>query len=393
VLRGYASPTRTTTHDPAWVAHLARLGYEIPARFWDLYAQQEGYPGAEGRGSTFAPGRIPAEHSETAFLTDSVLAHLRSWRPPAPDASPGWFVHASYLRPHPPFVAPEGYHDRYDPADVAPPVRHDDIESEMAQHPFLASSLRLGIVRAPDSDVELRQTAATYYGLMSQVDDELGRLFDGLRASGQWDDTLVVVTADHGEQMGDHWMMGKLGWFEQSYRIPLLVRDPRGEADGTRGTVVHEFTENVDLMPTVLDWLGLEELPVQCDGRTLLPFLTEGTAPPEWRTEAHWEFDFRNPWHPAQLARLGLRMEHSVLGVVRSRTHKYVHFPTLPPVLYDLGDDPHELSDRAGDPALAATRLDLVERMLSWRMVNDERTLTGTQVGTLGVRVANDRLR
>lgn len=393
VLSGFSSTSPVTEHDPAWVRFLAAEGYDVPERFWDLYAQVDDHPGAADRGSTWAPMRLPAEHTETAFLTDSVIAHLRARRATTPDSAPGWFVHASYLRPHPPFVAPEGYHDLFDPADVPAPVRHPSLAEEAAVHPWLAMVLKLSIVAAPDDELERRQTAATYYGLMKLVDDQLGRLFAHLRATDQWDDTLVIVTADHGEQMGDHWMMGKLGWFDQSYRIPLIVRDPRVEADGTRGQVVGHLTENIDLMPTILDWLGVDEFPLQCDGRSLLPFLTTGGAPREWRTEAHWEFDFRNPWDVEGMGRRGFRMDQCVLAVARSDRHKLVVFPTLPPVLYDLDEDPAELHDRAGDPAAAPLLLEHTQRMLAWRMVNTERLLTGTMLGSWGVKVANDRLR
>ena len=67
---------------------------------------------------------------------------------------------------------------------------------------------------------------ASYYGLMAEVDDNMGRLFAHLKALGQWDDTLIVFTSDHGEQMGDHWLYGKTGFFDQSYHIPMIVRDP-----------------------------------------------------------------------------------------------------------------------------------------------------------------------
>jgi len=67
---------------------------------------------------------------------------------------------------------------------------------------------------------------------MSRVDAEIGRLVAFLKARGLWDTTLVVFTSDHGEQMGDHWLLGKCGYFDGSYRIPLILRDPRARADG-----------------------------------------------------------------------------------------------------------------------------------------------------------------
>ena len=78
--------------------------------------------------------------------------------------------------------------------------------------------------------------------------------------------------------MGDHWLIGKCGYFDGSYHIPLIVRDPRPQADSERGAVVSSFTENVDIMPTMLEAIGAE-IPVQCDGASLAPFL-EGRAVP-----------------------------------------------------------------------------------------------------------------
>ncbi len=394
VMDGWSSATRITEHDPPWVAHLASLGYEIPEHFFDLYQQVEGYPGADGRGSTFAPTRIPTEHCETRFLTDAAIHHLRARVATRRRSEPGFFLHVSYLRPHAPWVAPEGYHDLYDPADVPAPVRHATVEEEMAEHPFLGLALSLEVARAPAEERELRQTAATYYGLMRLVDDELGRLFGWLRANDLWDDTLVIVTSDHGEQMGDHHFVEKLGFFDQSYHVPCIVRDPRAVADAGRGTVVEDaFTENVDVLPTILDWLGVDRYPLQCDGRSLLPFVRGEPRPEGWRDAAHWEFDFRSPVLPDMLLGLGLRMADSCLNTIRTATHKYVHFPNLPPVLYDLAEDPGELHNRAGDPALAAVQLSLVEQLLSWRMVNDERELANTLVTGRRVFRADDRLR
>ncbi len=112
---------------------------------------------------------------------------------------------------------------------------------------------------------------------MSEVDAAIGRVIACLKETGRWDKTLIVFTSDHGEQMGDHWLLGKCGYFDASYRIPLIVRDPRRPK--AHGTAVDSFTENVDIMPTMLDALGLD-IPVQCDGRSLRPFWRTRPRPP-----------------------------------------------------------------------------------------------------------------
>jgi arylsulfatase A-like enzyme len=141
------------------------------------------------------------------------------------------------------------------------------------------------------------------------------------------------------------------------------------------GGRVRAFTEHVDLMPTMLQWLGLD-VPRQCDGASLLPFLA-GTPPQRWRDAAHWEFDFRDPEVEAAL---GLHMEECTLNVLRTAEAKYVHFPSLPPLLFDLRKDPAELVDRVPDPAYAAQRAHMLDALLSWRMRHTDKTLSHVRV-------------
>ena len=153
--------------------------------------------------------------------------------------------------------------------------------------------------------------------------------------------------------------------------------------DGSRGQVVHEFTENVDIMPTVMELLGLE-IPLQCDGASLQPYL-QGGRPKRWREEAHWEIDFRDLEHGEPEKALGIRFDECCLNVIRGKRYKYVHFAALPPLFFDLEKDPDELHNLAEEPEYRELVLRYAQKMISWRMVNDERTLTGMKVGPKGV--------
>jgi len=374
VLPGFRAVVHLPEHLQPWAEWLAEKGYEIPANARDLYL-----PVTDG---PTAPPVYTAEHTEAAFLTEAVLRYV------ADQQGAPWFVHAAYIRPHPPFIVPEPYNTMYDPADVPVPVRRATWEDEGAQHPFMAGATSISWLRGPDDEAGVRQMRATYYGMMSEVDAQLGRLLDGLRAGGL-DRTLVVLTSDHGEMLGDHWLTDKLGYFDSSYYIPLVVRDPRDEARSSRGTVVDRFTENIDLMPTVLDWLGAE-IPVQCDGNSLLPFLA-GEEPDGWRREVHWEFDFRDPVNRLAEQMLGISIDQCSLNVIRDERYKYVHFTALPPLFFDLEQDPHEFENRAGHPDYAPLVLEYAQKMLSWRMEHDERTLTGLFVGPGGLLDARRR--
>ncbi len=129
-------------------------------------------------------------------------------------------------------------------------------------------------------------------------------------------------------------------------------------------------------MPTILEWLELD-VPRQCDGRGLQRFLRGGAAPPDWRTEAHWEYDFRDAGFEDTL---GLTLETCSLNVVRGVDTKYVHFADLPPLLFDLRNDPGELVDLAQDERHQLRMADYSRRLLSWRMRHTDKTLSHLRV-------------
>ncbi len=361
-----------------WLDDLSTKGYEISSRQEDVWLHQNAREETAGRAFSFAPPIYEAEDSDSRFLTDQVqdFLHSRHGQP--------WFVHASYLRPHPPFIVPAPYHDRYDPDEMPAPLRASSPSAEGEVHPYLAQHLKTisgsiwceGIDKAPPdmSDQEIAQIRATYYGMINEVEDNFARLIAHLKASGEYERTLIIVTSDHGEHLGDHHLLGKSAWFDQAYHIPLIVRDLRPEADASRGRVVEAFSENVDIMPTVLNWLAAP-VPRQCDGRSLLPWL-HGDDPANWRQAAHFEFDFRNILNPKAELALNLRSDECTLNVLRGERYKYVHFTSLPPLLFDLENDPGELNNLIGDPAYAAVALACAQQMISWRMSNDERVLS-----------------
>ncbi|TIN82585.1 MAG: phosphonate monoester hydrolase, partial [Mesorhizobium sp.] len=96
------------------------------------------------------------------------------------------------------------------------------------------------------SEDDFRRIRAIYYGMISEVDAQLGRVWQAVKATGAWDDTIIVLTSDHAEMMGDHFMLGKGGYFDGSYHIPLIIRDPR-QGKATGGSV-DSFTEANDIL-------------------------------------------------------------------------------------------------------------------------------------------------
>jgi arylsulfatase A-like enzyme len=389
LMPGYRLGMIFTDFELAWMNDLHRKGYVFEGR-GDVYKPRDGALPA-GRGHRYRPTLFKAEDSDTNFMADLSIDWLNERR------DKDWFLHCVFLRPHPPVVTPEPYNALYDPAKVPFPARKATPELEGAQHPYLRYWIDTfskpsrydehnpnNFVTMPD--LELRQMRACYYGMINEVDDAVGRLVAHLKSTGEYENTLIVFTCDHGEMGGDHYTWGKELYFDPSFHIPLIVRDPRREADAGRGRQVDAFTESIDIMPTILSWLGAEP-PVECDGASLLPFI-EGETPQAWREEAHMELDFRTTPNlsgfDAETA-LGLKPDDCQLGIIRGKRWKYVHFAALPPLLFDLENDPTEMNNLAQDPKHASVVLDCAQRMLSWRMRFAERTLTNLHLWREGV--------
>jgi arylsulfatase A-like enzyme len=352
----------------AWTDRLRAEGFDVPPRPGAAYAWRAAGPDWEDGAPHPRPLAFPAELDDTAFLVGEAIDYMRAAERP-------FALHLSLLRPHPPFVAPEPYNALYDPAAVPPFRRRASASDEGEQHPFLAWWLAQRPFGAPSNEKRLRRLKAVYFGLISRVDDEIGRIMAFLDESRLAERTLVIFTTDHGEQLGDHWLLGKGGYFDESYQIPLIIRDPRRSAEAGRGRVVDRFTESVDVMPTMLAAIGAP-IPVACDGVDL-GFFLRGEPPPRWwRREAHFEYDFRDAADDAAERDLGLTLHQCALAVIRGEDWKYVHFTSLPPLFFDLEADPDEFDNLAGDPGAGDRLLAAAQKLLSWRMNHDEQTLT-----------------
>lgn len=327
---------------------------------WLDWLKSLGYDGRVATDPEYAlatENRRPAEHSVTQFLTDHFLDWLAKQNAP-------WFAHTSFIRPHPPYMAAGEYAQMYSPADTGAPLPIPQPIHRLHQD-------LLEWTPSPTDPHKLAELRAQYYGMISEVDHHLGRIVDVLKARGEWGNTVIVITADHGEQLGDQGLQQKCGYFESSYHIIGIVRDPTNPSG--HGTVVDEFTENVDIMPTLCELMGIP-VPVQCDGLPLTPFL-RGERPERWRTSAHYEWDWRDmliperdhewPWDR--------RLERSNLAVLRNDTHAYVQFGNGDWLCFELAVDP-SWQTQTTDPTVV---LPLAQEMLVWRQQHLDRQLTG----------------
>ncbi len=366
-----------------WRAYLKAQGYDVPdyKNFYDAISPD---PSRGARPDD--PPFFKKEHSDTAFLASAVIHDLSA------RVDQDWFAVATFLRPHPPLVAPAPYNKMYDPAKLPLPARMDTPEQEAGVHPFMSGSIiapqMKHMVRGceglmehkNDKDVQLMR--ALYFGLATEVDTHIGRIIEFLKQTGQYDDTLILLMADHGELLGDHHMWGKQNPYEGAYRIPLIIRDPH--QTGAFGSIVEAFTESVDITPTILDLVG-RPIPKGVDGMSLKPFL-EGKTPQDWRDSVHMELDFGEPneathWQEATRT----STNEANLAILREAQFKLIHFNAgLPALLFDLKNDPYELNNLAADPAHANTLLRLTQKLLSHRMKHADRTLANVKVTSQG---------
>ncbi|MEM7376221.1 MAG: choline-sulfatase [Pseudomonadota bacterium] len=243
---------------------------------------------------------------------------------------------ASFIHPHDPYVALPRFWNLYDDADIDMP-KH--VLSREQQDPFsqrLMDGIEASTVAV--SEQEVRNARRAYYANTSYVDSKVGELLQCLEDNGQLDNTIVIVTADHGDMLGERGLWYKMSHFEHSARVPLIMAGP-GIANGT----VDNACSLVDILPTLLDIAASEgadtpTLGQPIDGRSLLPAARGETDPV---SEAIGEYCAEMTAHPVFMIRRG--------------PWKYIHCEADPAQLYHLETDPDELTNLAGDPAHADT--------------------------------------
>jgi arylsulfatase A-like enzyme len=285
---------------------------------------------------------LPEEDHPTTWIADRTIAFLA-----AVDRARPWFCWTSFTDPHHPMDPPAPWCDRYDARDMTLPPRHpEELDRKPLFHRLWTRGLPPPMSWANPggarlSDRELAEMMAGYYGMVAQLDHAIARVLEALAASGQAGDTLVIVTTDHGELLGDHQMLfkGPLH-YDGLLRVPLLVRGP-----GVLPAVVAAPVGTIDLVPTILELAGLP-IPASVDGRSLRPFLTGGGEPREWvLTENDHEMQMR-----------------MYLRTITTARHVLTRYETEPGTgeLYDRALDPGEFENRWDDPAYAGVRSDLL---------------------------------
>ena len=283
-----------------------------------------------------------------------------------------FFLFSSYFKPHSPHTIPEPYDALYNDADIPLP-RHLDLHYIQrlplpVQKMILRGTPRFGMDRQ-----RLLWMYRSYYGDITWLDDEVGATLAELDSSGQSDNTIIIVTTDHGDQMLEHGLLGKNVLFEDSVRIPLLVSWPGRIRPG----IYSELIESVDVLPSVLELCGVP-VPEHVQGRSFASLVAgeRGTFEPR-------RAQFAENIMPEVIANgdegcfftpgMGVGgVQHPDAKMVRTNRWKLNYYVGHGGELHDLEDDPGKWVNLYDDPTYQGIVRDLKGQLLDWMIAADE---------------------
>lgn len=295
----------------------------------------------------------PVDGFSVDYEIENVLSYL------AADRDNPFFLYYSISPPHMPLAdAPEKCLTMYDPDEL--PLRPNVyVDGQMAcdEHwfkvylwDFLYYSQQLTHTLDLPEGFDLRTLTALYYGLTTWVDDMVGRMMEGLRANGQLDNTVVVFTSDHGDNLGSHHKFNKGLLIEESIRIPMIFHAPWLWDTGVNSSQVAQL---IDIMPTVLDASGLP-VPDHVQGRNLSPIL----AGERQQLDENWGFIETSG------GEIGVRTPTHLLG--RRTSGNNGSAEKEPSSFFDLRSDPYEINNLAGTGQQAQTEAGLDDLLTAW---------------------------
>jgi arylsulfatase len=318
---------------------MQRLGLDVPQPMHHGLGQNELYP-------TMAT--VPESLTLTSWIAEQCVEYIRERR----DPTVPFFLWCSFSKPHPPLDPPEPYYSMYRNSPIPPPVYGDWSEGDACPAAFARQREKQSFDLVPPEVI--REARAAYYGLITQVDYNMGRVFAALQDLCLFDDTLILYTSDHGEYLGDHHAGAKSFFHEPSAHIPFVLRLPKSWADRRHGTTVDTPVTHADILPTLVAAAGgpaFGEAPeTGIDGQDLIAL-------------ARGELDEPRRYLEAMA---GSMDDPSHLSITDGRW-KYSYYPEGPAEqLFDLETDPQELHNLAGraeyEEQRAALRGEMIRR-------------------------------
>lgn len=252
-----------------------------------------------------------------------------------------WALYVGFVSPHFPLIAPPQFYDLYPESEVPWPPMYD--RAQRPRHPFLEAMRACFCYDEPFDPPMVRRAIAAYFGLVSFLDDNIGRVLRALEEAGLAGTTRVLYASDHGDNLGARGLWGKSTMYEESAGIPMILAGPDVPAAAVCATPV----SLVDVYPTSIQGLGArpDSRDAGLPGRSLLE-IARGAAP---------DRTVFSEYHAAGAI--------AAAYMVRHGRWKYVHYVGLPPMLFDLEDDPQERRDLGEAPQLAAVRAECEARL------------------------------
>jgi arylsulfatase A-like enzyme len=284
-----------------------------------------------------------------------------------------FFLFCSFWKPHDPYEVPVPFDSMYNGVEIPLPPQ-ETLESIGRLPPPVQKFILRG--KHPPYDMDRRRLQwayRSYYGTVSHIDREVGLLLETLRQSGALENTIVVFTSDHGDQLLEHGYFGKNLFFEASIRVPLVMRLPGRIRPGRCDALV----QSIDVLPTLLELAGLSE-PRNCQGRSLVA-LCDGRGEPAATRDAVFSENIIP--EVITVADVDFRFEkgkgvngirHPDAKMVRTSRWKYNYYGDGYDELYDLQNDPGERHSLAADPAHKPVVDELRGRLLNWLITADE---------------------
>ncbi len=318
--------------------------------YWGSIRWQTAFQGYKGDADDAGPGESHYTRFDRAVTQESV-----KWLHEDAPADKPWCLKVSLGCPHPPLISPEEFYNLYDLDELDMPIAWQ--RKDWPDHPYwntarpwrLADKSENALGRY--SEDEIRNAVASYYGLVSFMDHNVGLVLDALESSGQASNTRVIYTSDHGEMLGGHGLWGKMCMYEDSVGSPLILSGP----DLPSGEVRKDMASWVDIFPTVLDCVGAEAEAIDSTlpGTSLWP-IAQGKSAGD-RTVF-------SEYHATK--------SHAGNFMICNEQYKYIHYEPeasqdpIPPQLFDRSSDPQETNDLGQDPNFQPIRDQLHDELL-----------------------------
>lgn len=327
-------------NDPLQNHYFKHLHDNDIAHLYDLGTLKPDHPGSKMRAFD---SEIPDRHSVETWTGNTAIEFLQS----RDDTRP-FFMHLSFQRPHEPLTVPYDRGLLYDPEEIElPESAKDFFENKFASKPEKMKQHAKtigGYPYIPENEKDLKRQVAYYFSLITLIDEQIGRVVEKLKETGEYENTIIVFTADHGDFAGEHGLILKnIGIYESIHRIPFIIKYP----NGPKNQVKHEMIESVDLYPTLCELSNIA-VPSCVEGKSAVSIIEKGERGKD-QVVCEWDFPFYE----------------KRVNAIRTHDFRLVYYGNEEGgELYDLQKDPDELYNLYDQPEYVEIQLRLMQRIM-----------------------------